>query len=73
MKQFAIYPRGDHFNLHTPDAEIVRCDTYHQAAVIANTYVKEMNLRWWTDWTVLKPIGGRLRYVRNAIVLPHRN
>ncbi|MDP2325578.1 MAG: hypothetical protein Q8N51_16335 [Gammaproteobacteria bacterium] len=73
MKVFSIFPAGEKFRLHRPDHQVVECVSFHEAATVAREYVKRMHLMWWTDWTTVKPIGGRVRYQRNAIVTPCKN
>lgn len=73
MKVFSIFPSGDKFRLHTPDHEVVECESYHAAATVANSWRVAARLMWWTDWHTVKPLGGRVRWQRNAIVTPSHN
>ena len=70
MKQYAIFKTDEKFNLHTPEHEIHECQTFHHAAVLADQLRRLSKLRWWTDWTTYRPLCGRARWVRNAIVIP---
>lgn len=73
MKQFSIYHYGESWNLHTPDHQVIACTSFHHAAVCATEILRASRLMWWTDWTTYRPLGGRVRYQRNAIVTPSSN
>lgn len=73
MKVFSIFRAGEKFNLHTPDHDIIECNSYAHAVRVASVLVQMMRLMWWNEWTTVRPLYGRARYQRNAIVLPSPN
>lgn len=73
MKRYSIFPAGDRFRLHTPEHEVIECATFHQAVRLADTLRRATHRWWWSEWFTYKPMLGRSRWVRNAIVTPKCN
>lgn len=73
MKQYSIFPKGVEFHVHTPDHEVISVSSFRQAVSLANMLRESANLWWWTEWFTYKPLGGRARWVRHAIVRPGRS